>query len=62
MCVQACTVRGLGHKVGAALLSHVVDGAALLELDDSDLKNVGILRVGERKTLLRAIKALQENV
>ena len=48
-----------GSGASAALRGHAVDGAALLELTDSDLKEVGVPLLGHRKTLLRAIRALE---
>lgn len=48
----------LAAEYGAGFLQHRVDGMALLELDKSDLVDIGVRLVGHQKTLLRAIRAL----
>src|SRR5205809_352829 len=44
-----------------AFAEHAVDEAALAELDDDDLRALGVARLGHRKKLLTAIRLLRTN-
>lgn len=50
----------LSVEYAAGFAHHRIDGAALVELDKSDLVDIGVKLVGHQKTLLRAIRALQQ--
>ena len=57
----AAWLRGLGlEQYATAFRENAIDDAVLLDLNEADLQQLGVLPLGHRKRLLKAITALRD--